>query len=210
MTVTVSTWLLWLTALVFVVSAVITFAYLGARSDVYEQTYAGTSQEGDEGAAVATEIGIGVVFLLFAAGLVILGLLNNRGKNPARIVTWVVGGLALCCTGSLLALTGLLSGVEVEGGVDPEELADNLIDAMPGWYAAFELISSIVPVLALIVALVLLALPPSNEFFRKPPQDVFEPPPNDPPPPPPAGGATSSELPPSGPPPGPPPPPPAA
>ena len=44
-------------------------------------------------------IGGAVVQLLFAAGFVVLGLLNSRGRNASRITTWVIGGLGVCCAG---------------------------------------------------------------------------------------------------------------
>lgn len=181
--VTAATWLLWIVAALYLISAVATFATLGTVSEVLEEAYAGTSAEGQEGVgAASTGVSAGI-FILFAIGFAVLGIFNNQGKNPSRIVTWVLGGVALCCTGVGLLLTGLLSGMEVEGGPDPAQIEEMLADRLPGWVDPVNWITQIGSILALIVALVLLALPAANEFFRKPPEEVFEPPPPNYPPP---------------------------
>src|SRR4051812_25102301 len=39
-----------------------------------------------------------VLYVLLGVGFGVLGVLVGKGKNPARIVTWVLGGIvALCC-----------------------------------------------------------------------------------------------------------------
>jgi hypothetical protein len=183
-TVTASTWLLLLVAVLYVVSAVVTISTSGTVSDVYREAYAGTELEGTEGVAAASTIGAGAFSLVFAVGFVVLALLNNRGKNPARIVTWVIGGIALCCGGIGLALSGVSGGFQMDtgDGPDPAEVQRMLEDALPEWYGPVTLTLAIVSIVALAVALLLLALPPSNEFFRKREQP-FEPPPGYPPPP---------------------------
>jgi hypothetical protein len=177
-TVTAATWLLLLVAAISVVTFILTLATAGTVADVYRDAYAGTDLEGTEGVATASTIGAGAVSLLFAIGFVVLALLDHRGNNPARIITWVLGGVALCCSGGGLALSGLAGGMQADtgGGPDPAEVQRMLEDALPGWYGPLSLILSIASVLALAVALILLALPPSNEFFRKP-EPPFEPPP---------------------------------
>lgn len=180
--VTVSTWMLWLIAALSALSAIATLANLGTISEVYEEMYEGTTAEGQT--AIFDVVGV-VISLLFAAAFVVLGIFNNRGKNASRITTWVIGGISLCCSGISLVLLGAVSSMEVEGGPDPAEVQERLSEQLPGWYEALNLLTSVVSILALIVALVLLALPAANEFFRKPPEEVFEPPPNYPPPNPP-------------------------
>lgn len=182
MVVTVSTWLLWATAALYAISAAIGLAYSGTTADVLEQAYAGTSAEGQEGVGAIGLIVGAVLSLAFAVGFVLLGIFNNQGKNPSRITTWVIGGIALCCGGIGLILNSVLGGVEVEGGPDPDEIERLLSDALPGWYDAVTWITSIGGILALLTALILLALPAANEFFRKPTEEIFEPPPSYPPP----------------------------
>jgi hypothetical protein len=175
--VTAATWLLLVAALLILVGTGADVAVAGTISDVYGELYAGTGIEGMEGLVTAGAVGGAVLFALVAAGLVVLALLNHRGNNPARIVTWVVGGIALCCTGLGLAGSSLTSGLGGDvDGPSPAEVQQALDAAMPGWYGPVSAVTTIASILALLVALVLLALPPSNEFFRKAPPQV-EPPP---------------------------------
>ena len=40
----------------------------------------------------------GVLFAAVAAAVIVLAVLDGKGRNPARITTWVVAGIfALCC-----------------------------------------------------------------------------------------------------------------
>ncbi|HLU32502.1 MAG TPA: hypothetical protein VKZ74_00560 [Natronosporangium sp.] len=181
MVVTASSWLLWLTAVLFILPALVSLAYIGTYSDVYQQAYAGTDAEGTEAVSVGIAAASSVFFILFGVGFALLGYFNSRGRNGSRITTWVLGGLALCCSGVGLVLSGLASGMEgmqAEGAPDPAEVERMLSDALPGWFGPLNLVASIVGTLALLAVLVLLALPPANEFFRKRPEDEdFEPPP---------------------------------
>jgi hypothetical protein len=182
-TVTAATWLLLLVAVTLVASAVLAFSQAGTIADVYREAYAGTDiEDSTDVIAAASSVGGGLFSLLLAAGFVVLALLDHRGKNPARIVTWVLGGVGLCCVGGGLALTGLTSGIQMDtaDGPDPAEVQRMLDDALPAWYSPVSLTLTIAALLALVLALILLALPPSNAFFRKPTQAV-EPPPGYPP-----------------------------
>lgn len=178
--VTISSYLLFLVAVLQVIGAIVALSTMGTISEVYEDLYAGTELEG-VGTTIGTVTSVaGAVFgLLVAAGLVVLALLNNRGKNPARIVTWVLGGIFLCCTGfglvSQLAGSALNMGGDTAEGPSPAEVQEALSQALPSWYMPVVLGTSILTLLALLVALILLALPPSNEFFRKP-EPVWQPP----------------------------------
>lgn len=176
-TVTISSLLLMLTAIAYVIAFVVAMSIMGTVTDVFRDEFAGTNAEGAEGVAAGFYVAVAALNLLFAIGLTVLALLNNRGKNPARIVTWVLGGISLCCSGFGLLSSGLGSGgFGSSGDVDQEQVAQRLEDALPSWYEPVNLAVLVVSVLALAVALLLLALPPSNEFFRKP-QQRFEPPP---------------------------------
>jgi hypothetical protein len=174
--VTISSYLLYLCAAIGVLGAVTQLATIGTVSDVYTEAYEGTTAEGTEGIATASVVVASVLGLLFAAGFVVLAILNNRGKNVSRIVTWVVGGISLCCTGFGIVGTALTSSMNVStgDGPDPAEIQDRINSELP-WLTPLSLTTSIITLVALLVALILLALPPSNEFFRKPAQ-VWEPP----------------------------------
>jgi hypothetical protein len=118
----------------------------------------------DAAEAQATEAGgadvntdtIITVALFFAVGLamviaivfVVLALFNLRGSNAARITTWVVCGLFLCCSG--FGIFGNLRDAEY----------------VPTWYTAYSMISVVLSLLIYIGVIVLLLLPASNNFFK--------------------------------------------
>ncbi|SCG56595.1 hypothetical protein [Micromonospora humi] len=178
--VTLSSWLLILVAVIQVLNLIVTLAVIGKIRDVLKDAYAGTSAESAGDLAYAFTIGSSVLTLLLAIGLVVLALLNNRGRNVSRIITWVVGGILLCCTGGSL-LNGVSGGMMGGGGnangdlPSTQEIQRRLEDALPSWYAPVSLLLGIVALLALLGALILLALPKANEFFRKP-KAAWEPP----------------------------------
>ncbi|MEU2700606.1 hypothetical protein [Micromonospora aurantiaca (nom. illeg.)] len=170
--VTLSSWLLILVAAIQVLNLIVALTVVGKIRDVLTDAYAGTSAEGAGDIAYAFSIITAVVSLLIAAGLVVLALLNNRGKNGSRITTWVLGGILFCCTGGGL-LTGLTGGMTGGGNTtgdvpSSEEIQRRLEDALPSWYTPVNLLLGLVALLALLAALILLALPKANEFFRKP------------------------------------------
>ncbi|WDZ86142.1 hypothetical protein PVK37_06905 [Micromonospora cathayae] len=181
--VTISSYLLILVAVLQVLALILTLATIGDTRRVLEDAYRDSSVNGmDAVADFATVVAVGasLITLLLAVGLVVLAVLNNRGKNGSRITTWVVGGLLLCCSGGglLSGAAGSFSGPVGGSSADmpsQEEVQRRLEEALPSWYQPVNLLLGIVTVLALIAALVLLALPASNEFFRKP-QPAWEPP----------------------------------
>ena len=174
-TVTVAGLLMLLLALTAVVYVVASIVVLGPTTDAFNEAFAGTDLE-DTGAVIAaTSVATAVIYLLFGLALVILSVFNNRGRNGARIATWVVGGVALCCGG--LSLISLAVPDLSTGGMgqqpdmpDAEEIERIVAEHLPSWYDPVIIGSSVVGVLALAVALLLLALPASNEFFRRPEQ----------------------------------------
>ncbi|ATO15660.1 hypothetical protein CO540_18975 [Micromonospora sp. WMMA2032] len=178
--VTLSSWLLILVAVIQVLNLIVTLSVIGTIRDVLKDAYAGTSAESAGDIAYAFTIGSSILTLLLAAGLVVLALLNNRGKNASRITTWVLGGILLCCTGGGL-LNGVSGGTMGGGGNSSgdlpsgQEIQRRLEDALPSWYGPVSLLLGIVALLALLAALILLALPKANEFFRKP-KAAWEPP----------------------------------
>jgi hypothetical protein len=166
--VTISSYLLYATALCQLASLVITLAYLGTQQRVLRQAGGATADAATTN-AIATVVAL-VVGLLIVAALVVLAVLNMRGRNAARITTWVLGGLSLCCVGAGSAATALLSSVDTTGSgtVSPAELQRRVDAALPAWYGPVTNTLAVLSGLALLGALILLALPPSNAFFRKP------------------------------------------
>jgi hypothetical protein len=186
-TVTVASILLYVVAGLQVIGAVIALVTLSTLTNAARDAYAGTTlPDGRSLADLAVTgmtfavIGGAVLQLLLAVGFVVLGRLDSKGKNPARIVTWVVGGLGLCCAGSGLvnaALGGFnvrMSGTSTTGP-DPAEVAQKLKDAMPAWDQPVTIAIQLVSVCALIAVIVLLALPAANVFFRKQPPQTADP-----------------------------------
>jgi hypothetical protein len=179
--VTVASWLLYVAAVCQVLGAIITLSQLSATKEAYKKVFADTSMKGAENMLVAitaaTTVGIG---LLFAVGYVVLAILDGRGKNPARIVTWVVGGLAICCSGyGLVANVSGFSGFSggSGNGPSPKEIQQTLHDALPGWYTPLLTAVGAIGIIALLTTVILLAMPAANDFFRKPKQQpVWEPP----------------------------------
>jgi hypothetical protein len=176
-TVSASTYLLWGTAAVSLLGAVLSLTTVGKLSDAYADLYRGTVAEGTESLIVGASVFGVVLQVLFSAGLVILAIYNNRGRNGARITTWVIGGLMLCCGGFGLAgnaLSNQLSGLESAGGStggpSSAEVQAALEGALPSWYTPVTTTLSVISFLTILGAVILLALPASNAYFRQPPR----------------------------------------
>ena len=133
--VTVATYLLFLVAFLELVDAIIGFSTYPKISDAIKDAYAGTRVEGAEDIVAASSVIGAVINLLFAAGLTVLGILDGRGRNVARIITWVVGGLSLCCIGGGLGSSALVSSVNSSdsssaGGPSSAELQEKINAAL--------------------------------------------------------------------------------
>ncbi|WP_051571779.1 hypothetical protein [Cryptosporangium arvum] len=92
-----------------------------------------------------------VVSLLFAAAFIALALGVLRGANVARIISWVVSGLALCCVSVGSIGTAVIYA-----------------DYLPGGYLTVTYLLTFIELAGFIGIIVLLALPASNAYFRKP------------------------------------------
>jgi hypothetical protein len=178
--VTVAVWLLFLVAALQLISVVIELSQAGTIADATEAAYRGTGDEDTmrTGAIVGAVAGAAVSAVLAIAYLV-LAIFNNRGKNPARITTWVLAGLGVCC-GTIGVVVGAASGTFNVGGgdnngPDPADVRRQVNDALPSWYSPLTIALGVIVLLALLAVIILLALPPANEFFRKP-QPVWQPP----------------------------------
>ncbi|RAN97562.1 hypothetical protein [Micromonospora noduli] len=171
--VSISSYLLFLFLALQVISLIITLSTFGKTRDALRAAYEGSATDGEQVADVFAVIGIGgsIVLLLLAVVLGVLALFNNQGRNGARITTWIVGGIMVCCVGG-----GLLSnaaggfntgGGTPDGGPSPEEIQRRLEEALPSWVTPVSLLLGVLSLIVLIAALVLLALPKANPFFRK-------------------------------------------
>ncbi|GAB7049434.1 hypothetical protein [Catenuloplanes indicus] len=181
--VTVAGYLLFATAALTVLGSLASIVSIGPTMDVYANAYAGTAAEGTEAVVIGSLVFGVVVNLLLAAGFVALAIFNNKGKNPSRVTTWVIGGLSICCTGFGLAgtalssaMTGLTADLPADSGMpDPEAVNQQLADAIPAWVTPLTVVTSVLTLLLLLAVVILLALPPANDFFRKP-AAVWQPP----------------------------------
>jgi hypothetical protein len=206
-TVSAASALLYLAAVIQVVSIAVSLFSLGPIQDVLNSEFAGTPEA--DAVATATRVGIFIgiaVSAVFVIGTIVLGLLIGRGSNAARIVTWVLGGIGVLCYTCGLVGNAASSSLANMGG-QSEEQADiqrRLEEALPSWQNAANIATSVVLLLCFLLVIILLALPASNDFFRKE-QEVWVPPtwPADgtgAPPPPPGGPTGPPPGPPSGPP----------
>ncbi|MFI7545637.1 hypothetical protein [Actinoplanes sp. NPDC049599] len=170
--VTVSSYLLYFSAAASIVSAVLSLTTVSTIRDVYADLYDDTANSGMESIIVAVSV-VGVVInILFAAGLAILAIYNNRGRQGARITTWVLGGIFLCCNGFGLLGNAATSGMNLDAGStsgpSASEVEARLSDELPGWFTPISTTLTVLIVLALLGAVILLALPAANAYFRKP------------------------------------------
>jgi hypothetical protein len=178
-TVTAARWLLYLSAVLLLVSALASLATIGPVKQVIDDELAKTPGAPNMGGAVIAGVVIGLsVSTIFAIGLAVLGALIGRGSNAARIVTWVVGGLGVLCQGCGLASNALqssLTSLSSQSNPDSAEFQQRIRDAMPAWQTSVALVISLVVLLALLAVVILLALPASNDFFRRQ-EEVWVPP----------------------------------
>ncbi|MEU5567422.1 hypothetical protein [Micromonospora musae] len=120
---------------------------------------------------------VGLVVVLFALSLLALALANLGGWNWTRIVTWALGGVTLAFSGFWLALNLLPSdgagrALDTTDWESVHAIAGRL---MPGWVEPVDAVSGFVASPALLVALVLLALPAANAFYRRRRSSPYEP-----------------------------------
>jgi hypothetical protein len=173
-TVTVASYLLYVVSAVEVVTAILTLSNYSRTYDAIKAAYAGTAAEGAEGVVAGFSVGGAVLNILLAIGFATLGYLDGRGKNPARVVTWVIGGISLCCVGIGLGGTAYFSAMgssssSVPGGPSQAEIQQRIDAALPSWYRPFSVVLALITLAAMLLVIILLALPASNAFFRKQP-----------------------------------------
>mgnify|MGYP006976769451 CR=1 FL=1 len=179
--VTLSSYLLFAVALLFVINAIVSLATLGTITDVYRDAYQGTEAEGAEVAITIVGGAASVALLVLAVTFVVLALLNNQGRNVSRIITWVLSGIGFlctfCCTGFnvLGSAMGDMDTPSSGGTPDAQEIERRLAEEMPGWAEPVTLLTTVLAMFGLLAVAILLALPRSNDFFRKP-QAIWEPP----------------------------------
>ncbi len=174
--VTAASALLYLVAGIEVISLVLEVLSFSPTLAAYDDVYAGDSTlDTMKTVAQVTLIVTLAVTVLFAAGIAALGMLISKGKNPARIVTWVVAGLGVLCFGCALGLGSYVSSLNAGADAKSQVLQKQIEGSIPSWQSAVSTGLGIVVLLALVAVVILLALPAANEFFRKE-QEVWVPP----------------------------------
>lgn len=164
--------LMWATVVMQLITMVLSLLPNDQLSAALDQYYQDHSELGGAGGSTAatTTITVGVE-LLIIAGFAVLAIFVSRGAQPARIITWVLSGLAVLCLGcgSLVnaVLPSLLSADTSGQGADAVELLDLIRANTPDWIYYLSSAMNILVVLSLLAVIVLLALPASNDFFRK-------------------------------------------
>lgn len=184
-TVSFATLLLWLLALISLVSAGLaiyqsTFMTKDKLLTIYQE--GGYAKDQAEIAA-----GAGPIALYVTAGLavivgivyVLLAVFVGKGKQWARVTTWVIAGLfGACC--NLVGVASTAAGSSMSGfgqpqGIDSKKIADDIAALFPSWVTPVAMALSVLTLIAALGAIILLALPPSHPFFRKP-EPVWTPP----------------------------------
>ncbi|MEK8108739.1 hypothetical protein NKG94_35135 [Micromonospora sp. M12] len=136
----ISSYLLFLFLACQVISLIVTLSTIGKTRDAFRDAYAGSTVENaDQIADIAVAFGVGstIVLLLLTITLAVLALFNNQGRNGARITTWIVGGIMVCCLGGGLvsnAAGGFTNGGGTGGdGPSTEEVQRRVEEALPSW-----------------------------------------------------------------------------
>lgn len=174
-TVTAASALLYLLALICIVHAIVAIASsTNIDAETVKNIYVEEGMPQDQAEAAASLSGLSIylnagLFVLFGVLFLILGIFVGRGKQWARITTWIVAGLAgLCCFGLGGLLAGLLTGVDTgQAGVDSAAISRRLAELTPDWVGTVSTIINVAGLLASIAVIVLLLLPPSHPFFAK-------------------------------------------
>lgn len=118
------------------------------------------------GAAFVLE---GVAWLLWAAAHAVLGILNGRGRQAVRILSWIQSGLSLtyCGLGSLSGQIGFHYSLNDNGMDRSDELADAIALSTPRWVSAIEFAALIVLIAGSLAVILLLVGGDSDDFFRR-------------------------------------------
>lgn len=180
-TVNLAVYLLYAAAGIELISVVLGLAYSSKLTEGAKKAVAGTSQEGTgDSQALTGTISI-IVGVLLIALFVVLAVYVGKGKQIARILTWVLGGLATCCTLGVFGLALVSEAGWEQLRKDDASLPtydrymELVYSEVPGWYQPVTTVLGVLLVLAILVAIVLLALPASHPYFRKVEQQ-WEPP----------------------------------
>jgi hypothetical protein len=173
---TVAGYLLVLTAVLLIIAAILPLPSLSKVAEAAREAYAaaGSTKPTPDQAATGVRIGVivsSVIDVLLAVLFVVIGALVLRGNQVGRILAWVFAGLGALCTACLTATAGL-SGQLTTGtvnGVDVNAINNKISAATPSWLSPTRTTLDVIALLALILVIILLAMPASSAYFRKEP-----------------------------------------
>ncbi|WP_433212289.1 hypothetical protein ACQP00_52220 [Dactylosporangium sp. CS-047395] len=181
-TVSLASTLLFVAAGLEVISVVLQLLYANKIAEGTKRVYeeAGVQMSSTTGVGIGSTITVIFGFIIIVV-LVLLGYLVGRGNQVARVLTWVVGGLALCCgvfaLGAALFQSALWEAARDTNSSLPtwDRYKEIVYADVPGWYEPVTTILGILLVIAIALPIILLALPSSHPYFRKE-QQQWEPP----------------------------------
>jgi hypothetical protein len=169
-------WTQILTAVMLVASGIAMFSVMSAVEDTVTEQLLSDPELADSGLTAdnlsslmtLTFTLIAGVYVVMAVFYLILALLVNKGKRPARILSWILSGIGLLCCGigGLIGQVGSMTA-NVNGQEYQDEATQAIEDATPAWVTAIDWITLILLIVGSLVIIILLAVPASNEFFRK-------------------------------------------
>jgi hypothetical protein len=167
--VTAAGYLLFGVALVALVTALIPLPYASDVSNAAKQAYAKLPNGDATATAISATIYVSaLIYVVAGAGLVVLGVFDLRGNNPARIVTWVIAGIGVLCCGSGVLIGRLASGIGQSSNTAEMQAAQKQVQAAyPSWYTGVQTTLSVLALLTLIVVIIMLALPAASAYFRR-------------------------------------------
>lgn len=178
----VAVMLLWAVVILRLVAIGLSFVPTPELDQAIEDLY---GDNPPPGAAVGTALGVGfsiVIGVVLSGAFAVLAIFLRKGSQAARITTWVFGGIVtLCMTCGVIAsliAPSLLSSMT--NAADPEaqraaEEAQLIYENTPTWLTVSSTAVEVLMVLALLVALILLAVPSANAYFRKE-EEIWVPP----------------------------------
>jgi hypothetical protein len=175
-------WLMWAVVVLSLLSVVVSFVPLPELDRALDEFYAEHPELRNDAVMAIGEIGGLSLTVIMAAAFAVLAIFVAKGSQPARITTWVVGGIValcqLCGLISSLATPALLNSVPSSGDPDADlavEQARIIQENTPTWYTVASTGFLVLTLLAILVAIILLATPRANDYFRKE-EEVWVPP----------------------------------
>jgi len=142
--------------------ALLDFITVGLGIAYYAQEGSSTAAAGNSGANGFSSIGGGVV----ATGLlIVMAMMVLRGKNWARIVTFVIAGLGIACCGcGSVFIFGGGAFLSYLSSTSSSDVASQI--SFPAWYFWGVGTLYVLAFLCSVAIVVLLAMRPSNEWFK--------------------------------------------